>query len=174
MADETAAAAAAPPRRARMGTLIIVLVVTVVEAGAFFGISKWFGGAPAATYGADGEHVLEAPAPEPAVIPAEVSLLKGFKVPNHKAGFTVVYDFDISVCVPEARKTEIEELAKNREGEIRDRVAQIIRQARPAVLEEDDLSTLRALLRRALAEVVGEDELIQRVLIPRCLPIRTD
>jgi len=154
-------------------TAIIVLVVAVVEGAAFFAATKFFGAGPTATYGAEGAHVLS-PEPaqtEPPAVLAEVSLLKGFRVPNNKSGRTVIYDFDISVAVPDSRKAAFEELVRNRDAEIRDRAFQIIRQARPRVLEEDDFATLRALLKRALSEIAGDEDLIQRVLIPRCLPL---
>jgi flagellar basal body-associated protein FliL len=154
-------------------TAIIVVVVAVVEGAAFFAATKFFGPAPAATYGAENNHVLP-PEPvqnEPPAALAEVSLLKGFRVPNNKSGRTIIYDFDISVAVPESRKSAFEELVRNRDAEIRDRAFQIIRQARPRVLEEDDFATLRALLKRALSEIAGDEDLIQRVLIPRCLPL---
>jgi flagellar basal body-associated protein FliL len=168
-------AAAPPPKGGSMKTtLIVVVVVALLEGGAFFGAMKFFGGGPAPTYGADGNHAVEGPPPPPEKGSAELMLLKNFRVPNIKSGRTVFYDFDISVAVPEDRKAEVEELAKSRDAEIRDRVSQIIRQARPAVLEEDDFATLRMLLSRALGEVLGDTELIQRVLIPRCLPLPGD
>ncbi len=103
---------------------------------------------------------------------AEVVLLQRFKVPNSKGGTIILYDFDISVVVPAARKTAAEEVFKSRAAEIADRVAQVIRQAAPRVLSEDDFATLRGLLKQLLSEITGDGQLIQRVLIPRCVPLR--
>jgi flagellar basal body-associated protein FliL len=167
---------ATPPTKcgSMKGTLIIVVVVALLEGGAFFGAMKFFGGGPAPSYGSEGNHAVEGPPPPPEPASAELMLLKNFRVPNLKSGRTIVYDFDISVAVPEDRKAEIEDLAKNHDAEIRDRVFQIIRQCRPAVLEEDDFATLRMLLARGLGEIFGDAELIQRVLIPHCLPLPGD
>lgn len=175
MAEENAPATPPTKGGSTKSTLIIVVIVAMLEGGAFFGAMKFFGGGPTPSYGSEGNHAIEGPPPPPPEkSSAEVVLLKSFRVPNIKSGRTIVYDFDISVAVPEDRKAEIEELAKNRDAEIRDRVFQIIRQARPAVLEEDDFATLRMLLVRGLGEILGDAELIQRVLIPHCLPLPGD
>jgi flagellar basal body-associated protein FliL len=108
----------------------------------------------------------------PATGAAEVVLLQRFKVPNSKGGTTILYDFDISVVVPAARKAAAEEIFKNRAAEISDRVAQIVRQAAPRVLAEDDFATLRGLLKQVLGEITGDGQMVQRVLIPRCVPLR--
>ena len=172
MAEENAPVQPVTKGTSMKTTMIIVVVVAVLEGGAFFGAMKFFGGGPAPSYGSEDKHAVEGPPPPPPEQgSAEIVLLKNFRVPNVKTGRTIVYDFDISAAVPEARKAEIEELAKNRDAEIRDRVFQIIRQSRPAVLEEDDFATLRMLLKRALGEIVGDPEMIQRVLIPHCLPM---
>ena len=162
-----------PKRNPKVMTLVIVLVVALVEGGAFLGVIKFFGGGPSVTYGEEGDHVLEGEDLEVDGGMIEIALLQSFKVPNNKTGHTIVYDFDISVTVPESRKEEMEELAKNRDSEIRDRIAQLIRQARPQVLQEDDFGTLRMLLKRTFSEIIGDEEMIMRVLIPRCMPIPT-
>jgi len=180
MADESAATrdgqaeSTSPKRPWLVTTLTVVLVVAVIEAAAVFVTFKFFGARPGASYG-DSRHVLEgdgAADQEPEFV--EVALLKKFKVPNDKSGLTVIYDFDVSVVVPAARRQAVEELVKARDGAIRDRVMQTIRQASQRVLGEDDFGTLRLLLKRALSEVLGDDEIVARVLIPRCVPTRTD
>ena len=173
MADEPSTPLPAG-RNSLKWTALIVLGVAVVEGGAFFAVIKLLGGGPSATYGSDGNHVIEAPEPAENQSSSEVVLLQGFKVPNNKSGHTIIYDFDISVAVPQTRAVDMNQVVKAHDAEIRDRVSQIVRQARPRVLEEDDFGTLRLLLKRTLNEVSGDDELIQRVLIPRCLPIKAD
>ena len=172
MADEDAASS--PKKRSSMlMTIAIVLAVAVVEGGAFFVVVKFMGGGPEPSYGAEGEHMLAGEGQVERESLAEVVVLENFKVPNNKTGQTTIYDFDISVGVPESRQEEVLQIVKTRDAELRDRVFQIIRQARPRVLEEDDFGTLRLLLKHALSEIVGDEEVIQRVLIPRWLPIVT-
>jgi flagellar basal body-associated protein FliL len=160
-------------RKPAFFTLGIVLAVALLEGGAFLAVMKIFGGSPGVAYGVEGNHVMEGEPPTAAEELSEVALLQSFRVPNTKTGQTIVYDFDISVAVPLSRKPEIEQVIKGRDAEIRDRVAQIIRQARPQVLAEDDFGTLRMLIQRAMAEIIGNDQTVRRVLIPRCLPIPT-
>ncbi|MBU0639921.1 MAG: hypothetical protein KKB50_13715 [Planctomycetes bacterium] len=155
-------------------TAIIITIVAVAEAACFFAAINLFGAGPEPTYGNTGEHVIEG---EEAGTPAgssEVTLLSRFKVPNNKSGRTLIYDFDISVMVPTERQTEMEELADTRKDELADRVAQIVRGAEPRELAEDDLRTLRLKLCRAFNQIAGDDRLIERVLIPRCVPMRGD
>ncbi len=173
MAEEATTDVKGTKRNTGLVTLVIVLVVAVVEGAAFFTLIKVFGGGPEASYGADGQHVLEGGIAQPAEKLVEVALLTGFKVPNSKTGRTFIYDFDISVAVPESRQQEVSAAVQRRDAEIRDRVFQIVRQASPRVLEEDDFGTLRLLIRHALGEVLGQDDVVQRVLIPRWLPIDT-
>jgi len=159
-------------RRTAVLTLAIVLVVALLEGGAFMVVIKFFGGGPRVTYGEEG-HLLQAQQPEEDQSATEIPLLKGFKVPNNKTGHTIIYDFDISVVVPQPQQQTVLDRFASREGEIRDRLAQIIRRARPEVLTEDDFGTLRMLMKRALSEIVGDEKMIRRVLIPRCMPIPT-
>ena len=65
-------------------------------------------------------------------------------------------------------------LAKERLREISDRVARIVRAADPAVLHEPELKTLRMQLQHAVGEVAGDQDAIIEILIPRCVPIRSD
>ena len=159
-------------RHTAVVTLVIVLVVALLEGGAFMVVIKFFGGGPRVSYGEEG-HVLQGEQSEENQSTTELGLLKSFKVPNNKTGHTIIYDFDISVVVPEPQQQAMQELATGHDGEIRDRLAQIIRQARPEVLTEDDFGTLRMLMKRALSEIAGDEKMIQRVLIPRCMPIPT-
>ena len=180
MADEPAttkdaqSGAGSSQRSWLVTTLAVVMVVAVIEAAAVFVTFKFFGAKPSMSYGGS-EHVIEGAEgadEDPEFV--EVALLKKFKVPNDKSGHTIIYDFDISVVVPASHREAVEEIVSARDGAIRDRVMQTIRQASPRVLGEDDFGTLRLLLKRALGEVLGDDQMVARVLILRCVPTRTD
>jgi hypothetical protein len=178
--------------------LLVVGVVAALQAGGFFLAMKLFSGGPTPTYGAEsGGHAApadahggEAHAPagahgdesphyaaggDPRVETAtvEVPLLQKFRVPNNRSGRSVLYDFDIAVVVKAERKAEMEALAKDRAGEISDQVAQLVRAADTRMLQEFDFRTLRLQIQHALNEIVRDDKLIQRVLIPRCVPLQT-
>jgi len=76
--------------------------------------------------------------------------------------------------VPLDQKEHMEGLVKQRSGEIGDRIARIMRSATDRVLKEDDLRALRQQMLETLREIVEDESLIQRVLIPRFVPMRSD
>lgn len=174
MAEEAAAPQAKGKRNTLIITLVVVIGVALLEGVLFFVAIKVFGGGPTASYGTGDGHVTDGPPPAQETDFTEVVLLERFRVPNSKSGLMIIYDVDISVVVPESRREAMEELLKTRDGAISDRVAMTIRQASPRVLEEDDLGTLRMLLKQALGELIGDQETVERVLIPRFVPMRTD
>ncbi len=174
--DAAANESVAKPKRKRLPkTLVIVLGITVLEAAVFFFIFKAGGGGPDVVHG-EGSHALEGAATSrpAAADSAEVTLLKAFKVPNDKSGRVLIYDLDLSVVVPADSQQDMEKLARAHDGEIKDRVARILRAATHQMLQEDDLRALRQQLAAGLREIVTEDDLIRRILIPRLVPIRSD
>lgn len=170
----------APAPKAKKGLpkmLIVIIAVTVVEGGMFFGAMKMFGGGPQVAHGAaEGKDVLhgEDPHKTDTVEAVEIELLNRFRVPNDKSGALFIYDLDLFVKVAKAKQTAIETLVTSRKGELSDRVARIIRGNDAAVLNEADLKTLRTQVRNTLGDLAGDPEIIQEVLIPRCVPMRTE
>ena len=159
----------APPAKKRFSkkTLGIVLGAAIFQGVAFFVIFKVAGSSPEPAHG-EGSHAIEAEQP---VSEAEVALLRGFRVPNDKSGRMWIYDIDISIVVTSDKQVEMEKLAESHAGEISDRVARILRAATPQMLGEDDLRVLRDQLAEGLNEITGDEDLIQRILIPRLVPI---
>lgn len=153
--------------------MMVVGAVAVLQGVGFFVFFKFMGSGPEAAHGA-GNPAIEAPAEAANVPSVEVSLLKSFKAPNDFGGVMCIYDCDLSVVVPEDCKAEMEKLVETRQGEIADRVSRIIRGADDRMLREPDLRVLRGQFTTALQEIVGDEKLIQRVLIPKLVPIRAD
>jgi flagellar basal body-associated protein FliL len=121
------------------------------------------GGAPAAPANAAADQEF-----------AEVSVLRNLRVPNDKSGRVYLYDLEISAVVAASEKDRAETLVKARAGEIGDRLAALMRSAPDRVLKETDLRTLRFQILEALREITGEESLVQRILIPRFVPIRSE
>lgn len=163
----------ARPKKKIPKTLAIVLAVAVGEAVIFGILFKVAGGGPAAAHG-EGQHAVEGAAASQPVGVAEVLLVKSFRVPNDKSGRLYIYDLDISVVVPLNAKERMEILVKERGAEIGDRIARIIRGASDRMLREDDLRALRQQLLEGLREISRDEMLVQRVLIPRFVPMRSD
>lgn len=153
-------------------TLGIVLGVALLQGIAFFVVFKLASGGPAAAHG-EGSHAIEAATSQPAV-GAEVVVLKSFKVPNDKSGVLRIYDVDLSVVVPMHQKEHMTQLVDDRRGEISDAVARVVRGATDRMLREDDLRILRAQLQEELRNITHEEDLVQRVLIPKFVPIRAE
>ena len=166
-------AAPVPPKKKLPLTLGIIGGVAVLQGVGFFVFFKFFGSKPQAAL-AETNHVIESvPASQPAEF-IEVSLLKSYRVPNCKSGRTWVYDLDVIVVVPAKEKDKVERLADERAGEIADRVSGLVRAAPDSVLREDDLRVLRNQFLEGLREIMGDEKLIQRVLIPRFVPLRAE
>lgn len=169
MADESASNPEGSPKKGfSKKTLGIVLGVAILQGGAFFAVFKLAGASPdpaAASETADLKDV------ESTVGVAEIALLKRFRVPNEKRGTPYIYDMDISVVVPENRKADMEAFVTERSAEIADEIAQVVRAATPDMLAEDRLEILRAQFHDVLTKITNDNELIQRVLIPRFVPM---
>ena len=156
--------------------LALVLGIAVVEGAGFYGLTKLFGGGPQATYGAEGAdgHLLEGEEAKDVPTTVEIEMLDHFRVPNDRSGRLYIYDFDVAMKTPGGREEEVKKIVTDRKREISDRVARIVRGADPPVLREPELKTLRTQLQQSLGEVMGDPGLIVEVLIPRCVPVRSD
>lgn len=98
------------------------------------------------------------------------------KAPNSVSGRTFMYDVQIFAAVKGANKEKVETAIKDRGALIQDRVRTIIAQSEPDKLgggSEPGLETLRRQVKHQLDEIVGEG-LVDEVLVPRCIPFRTD
>jgi flagellar basal body-associated protein FliL len=100
-----------------------------------------------------------------------------FKAQNKKTGRTFLYDVSVFVVVKSEFAEKVKDTIKSREALIKDRVRTIIAQNDPEKLgggsDEPGLETLRRQVKHQLDEVIG-DGLVEEVLIPRCIPFRTD
>lgn len=175
MAKEATAPAEPAPAAKKKGlpkTLILIGGITVAEAILFFVAFKLMGGGPSTTHGDEHGSVVQGPEPAAEVADVEVELLAKFRVPNSVQGKTWLYDLDLVVKVPAHRKADMENLKTTRMGEIADSVASIVRSLDPRYLNEPDLKTFRLQVQRALGEIAADPDLIQAVLIPRCVPMR--
>jgi len=99
-----------------------------------------------------------------------------FKAPNKKSGNTFLYDLKICVVTRSEFQKRIESAIGEKEPLIQDRIRTIIAQSDPEKLSgglEPGLETLRRQVKYQLDEIIGP-EMIDEVLVPRCIPFRTD
>ena len=106
---------------------------------------------------------------------AEVQVLD-FKAQNKQTGRLILYDLSVFVVVKSESESQVKDTIAARKALITDRIRTIIAQNDPEKLgggSEPGLETLRRQVKHQLDEIVG-DGLIEEVLIPRCIPFRTD
>lgn len=105
----------------------------------------------------------------------EVEVLS-FRAPNKLSGRTFLYDVSIYAVCKNANEPTVASAIKDRKNLISDRIRTIIAQTDPEKLgggSEPGLETLRRQVKYQLDQIVGEG-LIDEVLVPRCIPFRTD
>jgi len=105
----------------------------------------------------------------------EIQILD-FRAPNKQSGRTFLYDVSIFAVTRAEHEERVKTTIKEREALIKDRVRTIIAQSDPEKLgggSEPGLETLRRQVKYQLDEIIGEG-VIDEVLVPRCIPFRTD
>ena len=100
-----------------------------------------------------------------------------FRAPNKVSGRMLLYDVSIEVQVLGINYHEVEEKLKARKALISDRIRTIIAQTDPEKLNgqaEPGLETLKRQVKMQLEEIIGGHDLVEEVLVPRCIPFRAD
>jgi flagellar basal body-associated protein FliL len=154
--------------------------VMIIEAAVLFGAFKMLSGGPKEVEGAElqaKEGETKAKAEDGTELPAHAELLAvEFRAPNKRTGRTFLYDVAIFVSVPGEKMEEAKKMLEQRKALITDRVRTIIAQSEPDKLgggSEPGLETLRRQVKHQLDEILGPG-VIDEVLVPRCIPFRTD
>jgi flagellar basal body-associated protein FliL len=154
----------------------------LLEAIVLFAGFKFLSGSPHAASGA--QLVVEVQATEDGqTVPAthgrprqvEVLIVE-FRAPNKQSGRTFLYDVAIFAMAKAEFAEQVKQTIKAREALIKDRIRTIIAQSDPEKLgggSEPGLETLRRQVKYQLDEIIGEG-MIDEVLVPRCIPFRTD
>jgi flagellar basal body-associated protein FliL len=172
MPEEEKAEAPVKKKKKIPKTAVIVGAVALGEAVLFLGAAKLLGGGPDPAHGQDGHYGNQDG--EAKLGTVEVSLVKKFKASNNKAGRLWVYEFDIVAKVPARHEDAMKTLVVERKSEIGDIMLRLVRDAEPHMLaDEADFHTLRQQLLHALRGILDDDEMIQSLLIPRCVPMRS-
>lgn len=99
-----------------------------------------------------------------------------FRAPNKQSGRTFLYDVSIFAVTKAEYEEKVKTTIEDRTALITDRVRTIMAQSDPEKLgggSEPGLETLRRQVKYQLDEIVGEG-MISEVLVPRCIPFRTD
>jgi len=193
-ADAGAAAAAAPAAAAGgkagekdakgggMMTKTPVLLggVMLIEAVVLFAGFKVLGGHPQQAPGAELTAEVKTDEHGKPIKPSdkktvEVPVMEA-KALNRTNGRTFLYDVSIFVVTKAENEQRVKDTFKDNKALIEDRIATIIAESDPDKLgggSEPGLETLRRQVRYQLDRIAGEG-VIDEVLVPRCIPFRTD
>ena len=169
--------APAPPVGALLTkTPMLLGGVMVLEAVVLFAGFKFLGSkpAPAAAVDLAAESVGHKPGDQKSKT-VEVEVVE-FKALNRSSGRTFLYDVSIFVVVKAEQEQRVKDIFKDKKALIEDRIRTIIAESDPEKLgggAEPGLETLRRQVKYHLDEIVG-DGVIDEVLVPRCIPFRTD
>ncbi|MBC8109378.1 MAG: hypothetical protein H7Z14_22530 [Anaerolineae bacterium] len=192
------AAGAAAPAAAGGGiggmlskTPVLLGGVMIIEAVVLFAGMKFLGGSPKAAAGAEvasavdehgdghgaaaGEHGEKGAGVANNKKSIEIEVLS-FRAPNKLSGRTFLYDVSIFAVTKTSNEATVKSAIGDRKNLITDRIRTIIAQTDPEKLgggSEPGLETLRRQVKYQLDQIVGEG-LIDEVLVPRCIPFRTD
>jgi flagellar basal body-associated protein FliL len=144
-----------------------------------FGFWLLRGGTPRA---ANGANLVDTPTTMPSAddtqdknSTVEIDLVD-FKALNRLSGHSLIYDVSIWITTKPQYQKRVEELIKDRDALIKDRIRTIIAELDPDKLgggSEPGLETLRRQVKYQLDEILGEG-LVDEVLVPRCIPYRAD
>jgi flagellar basal body-associated protein FliL len=163
-------------------TPVILGGVMLIEAVVLIGGFKFISGGPKTataveiqteTAGKEGE-AKGGPTDQKA--PVELQLVD-FRAPNKQSGRTFLYDVNIVVTTKLVTQDKVKDLISSHDALIKDRVRTIIAEMDPDKLgggSEPGLETLRRQVKYQLDQILGDDKLIDEVLVPRCIAFRTD
>jgi flagellar basal body-associated protein FliL len=183
--EEKKPAPAAPKGGMLKSTPVLLGIVMIIEAAILFAGFKMFGGGPKSAHGAalvegHGEEAGKGEGKGAAGKAGGKDLVElavlNFKAPNKASGRTMLFDVSISVLTKPDCKETLEATIKKSEARIQDGVRTIIAQSDPEKLgggTEPGLDTFRRQVKVQLEEIVGEG-MIEKVLVPRCIPYRGD
>lgn len=123
-------------------------------------------------HGGDAGHATYTAGPNELV---EVTL-GNFRASNHMDGRRYIYDLELSLQVKGKSQSKVQGKIDRSTALIRDRISVIISRIDPQKLNgaaEPGLETLRRQVKYQMEQIVGEGY-IEEVLVPRCIPYRTD
>lgn len=154
--------------------------VMVLEAVVLFAGFKMLGSKPQPAAGADlvseegGEHGEKGKSKGDKKT-VEVQVVD-FKALNRANGHTILYSTSIFVVTKAELEDKVKDKFKDNKALIEDRIRTIIAESDPEKLDgasEPGLETLRRQVKYQLDGILG-DGVIEEVLVPQCIPFRTD
>ena len=169
MADEKAKNAEgnkSAPRGRRL-SLLVVLALMIGEGVAVYFVANALSPAPAPAPATEGGGDGSAAINDLAEIE-----LADCRPSNKMAGRFITYHIRVLGLVRAAKLTEIESMARTRRARLEDAVNVVIRSADPKHLDEPELGTIKRRLKYEIDRILGDETLIQEIVIPQLLQSR--
>jgi len=174
MAKEEAApekeAPEAAPKKRKILLPAILASAMLLEGVGIFAAMKIFGSKPASAPGMEMIAGLDAEAPPQSV---EIDIAE-FKALNEKSGLTFMVDISVSAKTPSDRAADAERAIAEKSKTIVDRLTQAVRSAEPKHLKEEDLATIRRKMKFELDKILGDETIVEELLITRFQKFRAD
>ena len=148
--------------------IFVIVGIMILEGGGIFVAMKFFGSGPGSAQGMG--LVADSDPTARAVDYVELLVVK-FKAPNMKSGKTCMYDLEVYTRIKPDRAEDLKEILLKCEATVKDRLNRLVRSAEQETLREDGLETLRLQIRHELSAIIGDEKLIEEILIPRCTPL---
>jgi flagellar basal body-associated protein FliL len=164
----------------------VLLGVMAVEGAGVYCAVKYLGGGPkvvaaeglasaAKSAGGHGEGGESAEGEKAAVASKDAELLVvKFKAPNMKSGRLFLYDIEVYAKTRREKADTLKKTIENYKATIEDRLNRVVRAAEPQDLQEDGLETIRRQVRHELTQIVGDEKMIEEILIPKCTPFKVE
>lgn len=157
-------------RKKPIATIGIFGGVMLVEGLALFFAMKWFFGADAdPTMGMMDELTVTT---QPFTESKELELAH-VRVQNDQGNRTILYSVTVTVRIHHDNEKMVNDFMKNRCATINDVISRIIRSANPEHLAEPGLETLKRKIGFEVGSLLGDDQIIEQVLIPEFTPLPT-
>jgi flagellar basal body-associated protein FliL len=162
----------------------ILLFVMAVEGGVIYFAVKFLGGGPqtvvaeglataTASGGHGGGHGSEGEATTAVTPNAELQVAK-LKAPNMKSGRLFLYDIEVYAKTKKEKAETLKTMLESYKATIEDRLSRVVRAAEPQDLQEDGLETIRRQVKHELGQIVGDEKMVEEILIPKCTPFKVD
>jgi flagellar basal body-associated protein FliL len=158
--------AAPEGKRGKTLTFAVFGGVMLVEGLAIFMCMKLLGHEPDPTVGMEGL----APTTKPWEESSELPVVQ-VRVPNNNGARPLLYSVKVVVQVHHGDKQKVQEFLENRKSTIEDTIGRVIRSADEKHLAEPGMETLKRQVRYELSSLIGDEKIIERVLIPECVPL---
>ncbi len=161
----------APPEKksGKFMTMGLIGGVMLVEGVGIFMVMKFMGADPDPTQAL--EHGVQATT-RPWEESQEIQVAQ-VRVPNSSGSRTFLYNVRVVIRVHHKDHDKVKEFMESRKNTIEDVIGRVIRSADERHLAEPGLETVKRQIRYELGSLLGDESLIEQVLIPECMPLPT-